>query len=1337
MPSASSDRDQVEILAEEFVERHRRGERPALSEYTDRLPDRADEIRELFPALLVMERLKPEVEAATSTTRLQPEKPNQVPDHLGDYRILREVGRGGMGVVYEAEQVSLGRHVALKVLPAHGLMNRTFLERFRREAKAAAKLHHTNIVPVFGVGDANGTHFYAMQFIRGEGLDRVLNDVKRLREQTNEGTLTQAGASASLSVAQCLVDGSFADGQPVSAGITLPAAVAAPAASSSSRLSSVGRSDAEYHRSVARLGMQAADALAYAHKQGVLHRDIKPSNLLLDVEGTVWITDFGLAKAEGADELTQTGDIVGTIRFMAPERFDGHSLPQGDIYSLGVTLYEMLALRPAFDASHRAKLIEQVLHDSPPPLARLDRRIPRDLDTIVRKCLAKDPAERYASADALAEDLRRYLADRPIKARRASVIEQFWRWRRRNRVVAALLMAVMILLMSVAALQAISNFRVSRALRRAADNLERAKQAERDQQEKLWQSYVDRAKAEVVSRRIGQRFGALAAIREAAKIKVTPEMRDIATAALTLPDFEVADQWDAYRDDTFDLKFDQSQSKYVRIDKAGNIDVCRRQSSGEEVIRHLPAEGSPPTHHCWLGPDGRYLAYGSSPVEVSSNSLLSIRDLETGRFVLRDQPGGVLDFGLAFDSSSGHVAVAQIDGQIAAYRLSDGQRLWTRSLSARTTRLHYHPSGNRIAAVAGNSVKILDAQTGAELRTLNLAGTPYDLAWHPDGRALAVSVFNLVHIYDSETGDEIARPWVSRRKVAGIAPVFNQAGDRVISSDWGGGCQFWDAISGQLLLQAPATPDARFAKDDTMLALTRGGAKVVLWHVANGREFRSLHVPIGSADAYLAESNALSSDGRIAASVVADSGRYSVCFFDLISGKNWMSQPFTGDKPPYWLFANAKRGWLSVYNGAIMAWPVSTPGNKAGQLTIGPPERLTPAGACTGLPAASRDGRFVAIPISDGAYVDDLDRPGHRIRLGPQFDVRIVAVSPNGKFVATCSWWQANDHASGVQIWDASTGKRVAALPMLAAKSAAFSTDDRWLVTENQTWDTTDWHEVRNIPGRCFTADGKMVAAESKLGSIQLVESATGRIVVTLAAPDPIRYIPSAFSADGSRLLAIDENNAAVHVWDLRRIRAQLKEIGLDWDWPEFPPAPPEEHAPIELKLIGVDLLNDPKKMAAHEKESAVLALTANPFNAEAHNRLGESLLGSQNPLALPSAYAEFSLAVTFDQNMTQAHKNRARAAVQLGLWKQVIEDSAIVLKKWPDDPVVLVVRGQAYQRLGRHAEAIADFSNVIRRFPAHAASYRFRADSFEATGKLNEAKADRARASELTAAKK
>src|SRR5205814_1149458 len=253
-------------------------------------------------------------------------------ERLGDYRILREVGRGGMGVVYEAEQLSLGRRVALKVLPAHALSGAQRLERFRREAKAAAKLHHTNIVPVFGVGEADGVSFYAMQFIRGEGLDRVLHDVRHLR-QPHDGTVAaeaETGTAFGQSVAHSLAAGCFESDPPP---------VAAPS-SSVSGLSSVGRSDAGYYRSVARIALQVADALAYAHKQGVLHRDIKPSNLLLDLQGTLWITDFGLAKAEGTDELTHAGDIVGTIRFMAPERFEGESLPQSDIYSLGVTLYE-------------------------------------------------------------------------------------------------------------------------------------------------------------------------------------------------------------------------------------------------------------------------------------------------------------------------------------------------------------------------------------------------------------------------------------------------------------------------------------------------------------------------------------------------------------------------------------------------------------------------------------------------------------------------------------------------------------------------------------------------------------------------------------------------------------------------------------------------------------------------------------------------------------------------------------------------------------------------------------------------------------------------------------
>ena len=227
-----SDEKLLDELAQSFVERCRRGERPSITEYIKQHPELVDGIRELFPSLLLLEELSPEASPST-----------QLPDQLGDYRILREVGRGGMGVVYEAEQVSLGRHVALKVLPYHALMDQTILERFRREAKAAAKLHHSNIVPVFGVGEHEGVHYYAMQFLRGQPLDEVITELRRLRKEST--------------------------GQ-----LQLP-----------------GDTETQYFRSVAKLGVQVCDALSYAHAEGVLHRDIKPSNLLLDAKGTVWIDE--------------------------------------------------------------------------------------------------------------------------------------------------------------------------------------------------------------------------------------------------------------------------------------------------------------------------------------------------------------------------------------------------------------------------------------------------------------------------------------------------------------------------------------------------------------------------------------------------------------------------------------------------------------------------------------------------------------------------------------------------------------------------------------------------------------------------------------------------------------------------------------------------------------------------------------------------------------------------------------------------------------------------------------------------------------------------------------
>jgi serine/threonine protein kinase len=453
MSDPSSEVNPLDQLAEEFVERYRRGERPALSEYVRRHPELADEIRELFPGLVLMEGIRPEAGEATGAYGGAPADGGPRLERLGEYRILRQVGQGGMGVVYEAEQEPLGRHVALKVLPRQVLLKGTYLERFRREAKAAARLHHTNIVPVFGVGECDGVHFYAMQFIAGEGLDEVLHDLRRLR--ATPGMPTVAAPSSEASVAQSLLTGRFL--APVAAlaeerpACPSPSAPAAAGGAHGSSTLSAGGPEGHYHRGIARIGLQVADALAYAHRQGILHRDIKPSNLLLDQQGTVWVTDFGLAKAEGADDLTQTGDIVGTVRFMAPERFDGRSLPQSDVYALGVTLYELLTLRPAFDDTNKARLVNEVLHDPPTPPRKLDPRIPRDLETVVLKCLGKNPAERYATAEALAEDLRRFLADRPIKARRTSRTERLWRWARRNPAVASLVATIGLLLTVIAA----------------------------------------------------------------------------------------------------------------------------------------------------------------------------------------------------------------------------------------------------------------------------------------------------------------------------------------------------------------------------------------------------------------------------------------------------------------------------------------------------------------------------------------------------------------------------------------------------------------------------------------------------------------------------------------------------------------------------------------------------------------------------------------------------------------------------------------------------------------------------------------------------------------------
>jgi YD repeat-containing protein len=515
MSEPPSDLDPVGKLAEAFLARCRRGERPSVTEYTQQYPELAEQIRDLFPALAMIEELGsaggPAPLADPAATR------RDVPRQLGEYRLLREVGRGGMGIVYEAVQESLGRHVALKVFPEHGLLTATHLERFRREAKAVAQLHHPNIVPVFGVGESAGVHYFAMQFIVGQGLDVIVRELKQLRGENGLTPPDPSGPSADPSMAQGLLSGRWPSTSTPPDTQTWTPDSAAPASDTrvptpaipDSMPETTGPSDAEYFRSVARMGLQVAEALAHAHQQGILHRDIKPSNLLLDAHGTVWVTDFGLAKAEGAEDLTTTGDIVGTLRYMAPERFSGWSDPRSDVYGLGITLYELMTLRPAFQDSNRPRLIERVLHDAPPRPRSLDPHIPRDLETIILKAIAKEPGDRYSSAAALAEDLRCFLAYRAIQARQATPLEQGWRWCRRNPAVAALAATLgLILLGSVVALtglyvkangqrqraeEAEDNWRTAAAEARAGEAKSRQSEAQANAVLKFFQERVLKA----------------------------------------------------------------------------------------------------------------------------------------------------------------------------------------------------------------------------------------------------------------------------------------------------------------------------------------------------------------------------------------------------------------------------------------------------------------------------------------------------------------------------------------------------------------------------------------------------------------------------------------------------------------------------------------------------------------------------------------------------------------------------------------------------------------------------------------------------------------------------
>jgi serine/threonine protein kinase/WD40 repeat protein/tetratricopeptide (TPR) repeat protein len=845
MNDASLGRDPVEELAEDYIERLRRGERPSLSEYTDRFPDLAEEIRDLFPALVKIERLRPvsgelEEEAAPGQAASGPTR-----ERLGDFRILREIGRGGMGIVYEAEQVSLGRRVALKVLPVHSLLDPKRLQRFRREARAAARLHHTNIVPVFGVGDHDGTPYFVMQYIHGLGLDEVLRELRRLHVASAGSPAHRSGRAATQrpapdsaeTVAQALLhrrntteplnrttvpdgDGNRGDEGDIRVPAAAPAdrsSVRLPGQSGTTPISDSGRA---YWQSVARIGVQVANALAYAAAQGVLHRDIKPSNLLLDEAGTVWVSDFGLAKSETEeDNLTQTGDVLGTLRYMAPERLTGQGDIRSDLYSLGLTLYELLTLQPAFEDSERDRLLRQVMHDEPARPRKIDRAIPRDLETIVLKATAREPALRYQAAAALADDLTRFLDDRPILARRASVRERAWRWCRRNPVEAGLLG-----LLAASVLAGLVG--VSWQWRRAEAKAAVAMIAER------------KASVEAVHARRAERDARSHAARaDFGQARALVEQGDVIGGSLWM---------------TAALKEAPDENQEFRTMVRANLAAWREQIPA--LAWHVEAGA----YAIAPAPDGETILAACGPAGAK------ILDAHTGQLI----------------------------------RVVGGDEITPDRgpAESRTRAVAYCPDGSKFATSRGASVQLRDSKTGQALLPPFWVGKRDEPAWEvcrlafsPDGKSLAVLAEVrdkawILSVVDAATGRPLGPAFEGIERGAGRQIGFRDGGRLVLSTICDGvGDTIPGVLSRDVITMRPV--GSRFApgrdavtfvvSPDCSTLLTAASAHIQLWDAATV-------APRGSSLPFEINSAAFRPDGRILALACKD--RF-VRIWDIAAGR--------------------------------------------------------------------------------------------------------------------------------------------------------------------------------------------------------------------------------------------------------------------------------------------------------------------------------------------------------------------------------------------------------------------------------------------------------------------
>ncbi len=1129
--------------------------------------DIAGPLAKCLDGLAFIEKASPQLQTSAYTTAPVPEPLGE--GTLGDYRLIREIGRGGMGIVYEAEQISLCRRVALKVLPFASTLDPRQLQRFKNEAHAAAQLHHTNIVPVFATGCERSVHFYAMQYIEGQTLAELIRTARDEEQGTRgEGLDTEDWERKDVVAVA-----------PANADTREPQAITVSTERSS-------RSPA-FFRTVAHIGIQAAEALEHAHQVGIIHRDIKPGNLLIENTSLapqpaslrVWITDFGLAHCQNQVGPTMTGDLVGTLRYMSPEQALGKRVvldQRTDIYSLGATLYELLTLQPAFDGQDRQELMRQIAFEEPRPPRQVNKKVPPELDTIVLKALEKNPADRYGTAQELANDLRRFLDDQPIHARRATPWQKLRKWCRRHKSLVWTSLAFSALLLGTVAVLA------SWAAYTSQQQLERIQAAEEAATRRLYSALVAQARANRLSRRPGQRFGSLEALMEAARIareldlpeENLLELRNEAIACLLLPDFEVAREWEGWPIGSGGLAFDASFQRYARGDKDGNVSI-RRVADDRELFT-LPGF-APLDDYGGLefSPDGLVL-HQRCVISGGFRSRLWPLDAVKPVALIDDDHGG-----FAFRPQGKECATSYPDGSLRIYDTVSGKevRRWQPGFpKGRPVGLFWHPRRPLLATLGGSNVWVINTETGAVEWKLPLTGTVAWADWHPEGRLLAVAMNRerKIYLWDMDTRKP-ALPPLEGHKNDGIILRFDPSGERLLSSDWSGTWRLWDVRSGrQLLTMSAGGTCLQFSRGDSLVAADARVPPLRLFRYRPGREFRTL-VPYrapGIEDAVVEHFTAIDPQGRL----LAASAHEGIALLDVARGEEIALLPLRGNCP---LVFEPSGELLTTGASGLLSWPVRFD-SVSGRRSYGPPKALT-VRMLPGGHGASSDGRVLAISCGQsaalvlhrerltGPIVKDSHDP-RLVRLEPQEDVRRCAVSPDGAWVATGSHRLSG--GAGAKVWNARTGDHAADLPVAGLCQVGFSPDGKWLATTGgglRLWHVGSWEAGVTFSSHghdhfAFSPDISVVAVGDEPGVVRLMAADTGRELARMMPPVECRLFPRCFTPDGQQLIALGDDYQAFYIFDLALIRHQLANLGLDWDTPSYR-EPKQKQSPEPLKV--------------------------------------------------------------------------------------------------------------------------------------------------------------------------